>query len=98
MAIAGNHLKMQQLNLKNLSLQEMEDLVSSLEEKPYRARQIYEWVFQNDVSSIGEMTNLSLTFRNRLSELAYIPRLSITDKRVSKDGTEKYLLICCFSA
>jgi len=93
MAIAGNHLKMQQLNLKNLSLQEMEDLVSSLEEKPYRARQIYEWVFQNDVSSIGEMTNLSLTFRNRLSELAYIPRLSITDKRVSKDGTEKYLFM-----
>ena len=84
---------MQQLNLKNLSLQEMEDLVSSLEEKPYRARQIYEWVFQNDVSSIGEMTNLSKNLRNQLSELSYISRLSIADKRVSKDGTEKYLLM-----
>jgi 23S rRNA (adenine2503-C2)-methyltransferase len=82
---------MQKVNLKDISLQVMEGLVSSLGEKPYRARQIYEWVFQKDVSGIGEMTNLSIAFRNRLSELAYISRLTIADKRVSKDGTEKYL-------
>src|SRR3972149_8365277 len=39
------------------------------------------------------MTNLSIGLRNKLSELAYIPRLSIADKRISKDGTEKYLFI-----
>lgn len=71
----------------------MEDLVSSLGEKPYRVHQIYEWIFQKDVSSIGEMTNLSKNLRNQLSELSYISRLSIADKRVSKDGTEKYLLM-----
>jgi len=71
----------------------MEDLVSSLGEKPYRVHQIYEWVFQKEVSSIGEMTNLSKNLRNQLSELSYISRLSIADKRVSKDGTEKYLLM-----
>ncbi|HBA26862.1 MAG TPA: 23S rRNA (adenine(2503)-C(2))-methyltransferase RlmN [Nitrospinae bacterium] len=84
---------MQRFNLKDLSLQKMEDLVSSLGEKPYRVHQIYEWVFQKDVSSIGEMTNLSKNLRNQLSELSYISRLSIADKRVSKDGTEKYLLM-----
>src|SRR3990172_5450026 len=52
MVIGGNHLKMQRFNLKDLSLQKMEDLVSSLGEKPYRVHQIYEWVFQKDVSSI----------------------------------------------
>jgi len=93
MVIAGNHLKMQRFNLKDLSLQKMEDLVSSLGEKPYRVHQIYEWIFQKDVSSIGEMTNLSKNLRNQLSELSYISRLSIADKRVSKDGTEKYLLM-----
>src|SRR3989304_2521953 len=93
MVIAGNHLKMQRFNLKDLSLQKMEGLVSSLGEKPYRVHQIYEWVFQKDVSSIGEMTNLSKNLRNQLSELSYISRLSIADKRVSKDGTEKYLLM-----
>src|SRR3989338_5221104 len=93
MVIAWNHLKMQRFNLKDLSLQKMEDLVSSLGEKPYRVHQIYEWVFQKDVSSIGEMTNLSKNLRNQLSELSYISRLSIADKRVSKDGTEKYLLM-----
>ena len=44
---------MQRFNLKGLSLQEIEGLVESLGEKPYRARQIYEWVFQKDVSGIG---------------------------------------------
>src|SRR3989338_11037578 len=84
---------MQKVNLKGLSLQEIEGLVESLGEKTYRARQIYEWVFQKDVSGIGEMTNLSIGLRNKLSELAYIPRLSINDKRTSSDGTSKYLFI-----
>lgn len=84
---------MQKVNLKDLSLQEMEGLIESLKEKPYRARQIYEWVFQKDVSDIGEMTNLSIGLRNKLSELAYIPRLSIADKRISSDGTSKYLFV-----
>ena len=39
------------------------------------------------------MTNLSIGLRNKLSELAYIPRLSINDKRTSSDGTSKYLFI-----
>ena len=84
---------MQRFNLKGLSLQEIEGLVESLGEKPYRARQIYEWVFQKDVSGIGEMTNLSFSLRNRLSELAFLTRLSIADKRTSSDGTSKYLFI-----
>ena len=84
---------MQKVNLKDLSLQEIEGLVFSLGEKSYRGRQIYEWVFQKDVSGIGEMTNLSIGLRNKLSELAYILRLSIADKRTSSDGTSKYLFI-----
>ncbi|MBI3814494.1 MAG: 23S rRNA (adenine(2503)-C(2))-methyltransferase RlmN [Nitrospinae bacterium] len=84
---------MQKINLKDLSIVEMEDLISSLGEKPYRAKQVFEWVFQKDVDDIAGMTNLSLNFRNRLNELSYISRLSIADKRVSKDGAEKYLFL-----
>ncbi|MBI3582762.1 MAG: 23S rRNA (adenine(2503)-C(2))-methyltransferase RlmN [Nitrospinae bacterium] len=84
---------MQKINLKNLSLQEIEGLVESLGEKPYRARQIYEWVFQKDVSDIGEMTNLSLNLREQLNKPAYISRLSIANKRTSSDGTSKYLFL-----
>jgi len=84
---------MQLFDLKDHSLQEMEGLIESLGEKPYRAHQVYEWVFQKDVSDIGEMTNLSLNLREQLSKSAYISRLSIADKRVSKDGTIKYLFI-----
>ncbi|OGV98852.1 MAG: 23S rRNA (adenine(2503)-C(2))-methyltransferase [Nitrospinae bacterium RIFCSPLOWO2_02_FULL_39_110] len=81
------------VDLKNLSLQEMENLISQLGERSYRAYQIFEWVFQKDAGDIREMTNLPLKFRNSLSELACTKRLPITDKRVSKDGTRKYLFV-----
>ncbi len=84
---------MQLFDLKDLSLQEMEGFIESLGEKPYRARQIYEWVFQKDVSDIGEMINLSLNLREQLSKSAYISRLSSANKRVSKDSTSKYLFV-----
>src|SRR3990170_3812243 len=93
MVIAGNHLKMQRFNLKDLSLQKMEDLVSSLGEKPYRVHQIYEWVFQKDVSSIGEMTNLSKNLRNQLSELSYISAYPLPIKEFQKTA-QKNIFLC----
>ena len=81
------------VDLKDLSLREMENLISQLGERSYRALQIFEWVFQKNAGDIKEMTNLPLKLRNSLGELACITRLPITDKRVSKDGTRKYLFV-----
>ena len=70
---------------------ELEQLVVELKEKPYRARQIYEWVYQHQVASYDQMTNLPLSFREQLEEIAPFQALDLATKQVSLDGTEKFL-------
>ena len=70
---------------------ELEQLVVELGEKPYRARQIYEWVYQHQVTSYDQMTNLPLSFREQLHEVAPFQALDLATKQVSLDGTEKFL-------
>jgi 23S rRNA (adenine2503-C2)-methyltransferase len=70
---------------------ELEQLVVELGEKPYRARQIYEWVYQHQVTSYDQMTNLPLSFREQLEEIAPFQALDLATKQVSLDGTEKFL-------
>jgi len=59
--------------------------------KPYRANQIFTWIYHNGARSLDQMTNLSKDFRKTLSENFYI-QLPEIEKRVhSKDGSIKYL-------
>ena len=64
-------------DLKNLSLEETEQLVSSIGMQPYRARQIAQWVFRHHAVSIDEMTSLAKEARARLSEVACISTLNL---------------------
>lgn len=79
------------LNLKEATLWDLEALVGSLGEPPYRAKQIAQWVYLKGASSTEEMTNLSKAFRTRLGELTVIPALEVLHKSESSDGTVKYL-------
>lgn len=71
--------------------EELEQLVVELGEKPYRARQIYEWVYQHQATSYDQMTNLPLSLRDQLEEIAPFQALELATKQVSLDGTEKFL-------
>lgn len=78
-------------NLRDLTYDELEDLIISLGEGKFRARQIFEWL-NKGVSSYDEMTNISKTLRSKLSENYYVFGLEIVKKLESKiDNTKKYL-------
>ncbi len=62
-----------------------------ISEKKYRAKQVYEWIVKG-ANSFDEMTNLSKPFREKLSSIYEIPKVVIETKRISSDGTIKYLL------
>ena len=62
----------------------------NISEKKYRAKQVYEWIVKG-ASSFDEMTNLSKPFREKLSSIYEIPKVVIETKRISSDGTIKYL-------
>jgi 23S rRNA (adenine2503-C2)-methyltransferase len=80
------------INLKGLSLLELQQVVESLGEKRYRARQIFTWLYGKRVQSFAEMTDISKNFRNLLDNVAAIDNLRVRAKETSpRDGTTKFL-------
>ncbi len=84
---------MRPVDLKGLTLTEIEELVASFGEPRYRADQIASWVFDRGVVTMADMTNLPLTLRQRLESGATLAHAEVERREVSAvDGTEKYLL------
>lgn len=77
--------------IKEFTLDGLKELFKSFNEKPYRAEQVYFWLYKEKVESFDEMTNLSLELREKLKENFYIEKLKLLKKQESKDGTKKYL-------
>lgn len=78
-------------NIKNYTLDELKEELKNLGEKPYRATQIYEWIYKERVESFDEMTNLSLDLREKLKQNFSFGLFKIVKKLESVDGTKKYL-------
>jgi hypothetical protein len=85
-------MKQQNVNLKGLSLKELQDFAESLGEKKYRGRQLFQWLYAKGAQSFDEMTDISREFRAVLAAAATIGNLQIVTKSVSpSDGTTKFL-------
>lgn len=82
-------MKSQKKNIRLLSLTELKEWLSSKNEKPFRAKQIYQWLWQKGVHSFDEMTNLSKPLRTLIEKHFFIPILKIDAIQVSKDRTIK---------
>lgn len=79
-------------DLQSLSVSEICEWMEEKKEKPFRAKQVYEWVHGKLVSDFDEMTNLSKNLREKLREDFYESPLTILKKQVSKrKDTAKYL-------
>ena len=78
-------------NIKDYNLDELKEEVKKIGKKPFRAEQIFKWLYVDEVNSFDEMTNLSLELREKLKENFDICNFKILRKLESKDGTKKYL-------
>ncbi|MBE7415923.1 MAG: 23S rRNA (adenine(2503)-C(2))-methyltransferase RlmN [Deltaproteobacteria bacterium] len=78
-------------NLRDFTLEELASEVASLGERPYRAEQIFRWVFMRRASDISAMSDVSKAFRERLAEGYEIRGNRLVDVRRSSDGTRKFL-------
>lgn len=78
-------------NIKNYNLDNLKEELKNLGEKPFRAEQIFKWLYQDKASSFDDMTNLSLDLRKKLDENYTIGNFEIVKKLESVDGTKKYL-------
>ena len=80
-------------NLFGLTLTQLQELCASEGFPKFAAKQIADWIYKKRVLSIDEMTNLSLTTRARLKEIATIRRSEPIHCQTSVDGTKKYLFL-----
>ena len=78
-------------NLLGMTLPQLQDLCANEGFPRFTAKQLCDWLYKKRVESIDQMTNLSLTQRARLNEIAYIGRETPVRCQVSRDGTKKYL-------
>ncbi len=78
-------------DLLSMFPEELAELAISLGQPKYRGKQIFEGLY-NGIRDISSFSNLPKAFREKLSEVAFIPTASIKRKLVSAiDGTVKYL-------
>lgn len=79
-------------NLLGLDLQAMEAFFVEIGEKPFRARQLLQWIHQYRVTDFAQMSNLSKTLREKLSDIAEIRVPELMHEHISKDGTRKWVI------
>jgi len=83
---------MSRINLLGLDLKGMEGFFADIGEKPFRARQLMQWIHQYRVVDFAEMTNLSKVLRQKLEETAEVKPPELLQEYLSKDGTRKWII------
>jgi len=76
-------------DFRSLNLDDIKSYLENAGEKSFRAKQIYEWLWQKGAGSFDEMTNLSKELREKLKQNFVIHSLTLDTKQVSRDGTIK---------
>lgn len=80
-------------DIRTYSLDQIQEFFTEHGDKPFRAKQVYEWLWNKSAHDFSEMTNLSLSTRELLDEHFMIEPIKLEEKQISRDGTVK----CAFS-
>jgi 23S rRNA (adenine2503-C2)-methyltransferase len=81
------------VQLKGMTLQELNSYFYSIGEPKYRGGQVFNWLYNHLVTDFDDMNNLPKEFRQRLSDQTVIQSLAYVDSEVSAStGTKKYIL------
>lgn len=76
-------------DIRSLSLEELKAFFGQHGEKPFRARQVYEWLWQKSCVNFDAMTNLSVATRALLKTHFDFRHIEVVDEQVSEDRTVK---------
>ena len=79
-------------NLVGLSRSDLKTTLTEAGLEPFRAQQVWHWIYWHGVTDFGRMSNIAKKTRDRLAELFVIERPEIATEQRSVDGTRKWLL------
>jgi 23S rRNA (adenine2503-C2)-methyltransferase len=80
------------INLVGQTREELAATVANLGEKPFRAKQLWHWIYYRGETDFAKMTTLAKSFRERLNETCEVRRPEVVTAQLSVDGTRKWLL------
>lgn len=80
------------LDLRSMTHGQLQELMSELGQPAFRVKQIEEWVWRKNVSSLDEMSNLPKTLRHVLQDRVTLDSAEEIARQLSADGSRKYLL------
>lgn len=77
--------------ITDLTRQELSAWFESNNERPFRAGQVFKWLYLHNIDTFDEMTDLGKALRELLKEKFTLSTMELERSEVSKDGTEKLL-------
>lgn len=80
-------------DLLGLTLPQLQQWLVERGEAPFRARQIYSWLYKHLVTDFSAMTNLSQALRSRLAQEASIGPMAVRNELCSKDDRTRKILL-----
>lgn len=83
---------MKKKELIGLSKEELAAEIVNIGEKPFRAKQLWQWIYFRGETDFAKMSNLSKDLREKLAQYFSITRPKIVAEQVSSDKTHKWLL------
>ena len=82
----------ERINLVGLARDELAAEMAAIGEKPFRAKQLWHWIYNRGVTDFAAMTTLAGPLRQRLAERYVVLRPRVAREQTSADGTRKWLL------
>ncbi|WP_114777486.1 23S rRNA (adenine(2503)-C(2))-methyltransferase RlmN [Botryobacter ruber] len=76
-------------DIRKLSLDDLKAWLVEQGEKPFRAKQVYDWLWKHAAQSFDEMNNVSLALREKLEQHFTINAVQVSREQLSNDGTIK---------
>jgi 23S rRNA (adenine2503-C2)-methyltransferase len=83
----------QKRHLLDLPESELVTWLAGQGERPFRAKQIRQWLFQKRIESFGEMTDVGARLRHSLEQDFFLWSARACEHQIADDGTEKLLLV-----
>ncbi len=80
-----------EFNFYDLTLAQIQTLISGKGKEKFRAQQIFRWVYEKRISSFAEMSNISKSFSKELEGVFHFSLPRKVSELKSLDGTRKYL-------
>ncbi len=77
-------------NIRELTIEKLKEFFIEKNEKPFRAKQVYEWLWKKNIGSFDEMVNIPRDLRQMMEQYFFVSSPEVKETQESRDKTIKY--------